>query len=380
MHIFTVRSKKLVSIGALVLILALAGGVARAWQPLRAWYYTRGLARATDTDRAVWVERIARLDRDALPGLLGYLHHADSRACVNVRLALAGLVERWEPADPRRVELATRLAESFAAMSIPGQQATLELQTIGLQALPSGEPLAATWPAVASLLAQATRQPHPEVRAGALALATRLVGQVRQADVLKGARELTQACLGDEAADNRIGAVRLALRPEVDLLEQVVPLLNDPVPEVRRTAMLAVGPAEEAIRTDYLLRWLHDADADVRKLCEKALRSRGLREEHLKLGRLITDARPRTRLQVLEILPHAHDLEPGVWLRHLSHDPEPAVRAAALRAAAEQPAIDLTDRIGQMAENDPSATIRQLARHYLSCQKAKSPPVPAILR
>src|SRR5262249_26046743 len=138
-----------------------------------------------------------------------------------------------------------------------------------------------TLAAVTRLLTEAARQPDAEVHARALALVAVLVGQVTSEDVQTGVRELTRACLRDERAANRVQAVRLALRPELDLLESVVPLLNDPVPEVRRTAMLAVGPAEEVIRTDALLRWLHDPDADVRKLCEKALRSRGLQEEHL---------------------------------------------------------------------------------------------------
>jgi hypothetical protein len=71
-------------------------------------------------------------------------------------------------------------------------------------------------------------------------------------------------------------------------------------------------------------------------------------------------------LQVLEQLRQANDLEPGVWLRRLSHDPVPAVRAAAARAAGENDQVDLSDRLTQMAQSDPSPTVRQLARYYLS--------------
>jgi hypothetical protein len=155
------------------------------------------------------------------------------------------------------------------------------------------------------------------------------------------------------------------MRREIEMHEHVVPLLNDPAPEVRQAAMLAVGPSSEVLATDDLLRWLHDPDADVRRLCEGALRSRGLHEDHVRLGRLMTDSRAGVRLQVVDCLRESSDLEPGVWLRRLSHDPAPAVRAAAVRAASEQTALDLTDRLEQMAENDPSPTVRQLARHYL---------------
>jgi HEAT repeat protein len=192
----------------------------------------------------------------------------------------------------------------------------------------------------------------------------------KSSSLCSACRELTQTCLGDEVPANRAHAVRLAARPQIALLEAVVPLLSDPVPEVRREAMLAVGPAQTAMSTDNLVRWLHDADAEVRTLCEKALRSRGLGDEHVKLGRLLTDSRPGVRLQVLSLLRQANDLEPGIWLRHLSHDSAPAVRAGAVRAAAEQAIGTLADRLEQMAQNDACPTVRQLAQYYLHSQKS----------
>jgi hypothetical protein len=137
--------------------------------------------------------------------------------------------------------------------------------------------------------------------------------------------------------------------------------------------MLAVSNSDELIATDDLLSWLHDPDPEVRTLCETALRGRNLDEKHLKLGRLITDARPAVRLEVLRSLRSATDLEPGVWLHRLSHDPAPAVRAAAVRAATESFSVNLTDRIRQIAQADPNDTVRQIARHYLSYQQ----PSPA---
>src|SRR5262249_34513341 len=155
-------------------------------------------------------------------------------------------------------------------------------------------------------------------------------------------------------------------QPEMGLLEQVPPLLSDPVAEVRREAMLAARSAPEGVvRTDHLLRWLHDPDEDVRRLCESVLRGRNMTEAHLKLARLLTDDRPAVRLQVREALQSETDLEPGVWLRLLSVDPDAAVRVAAIRAACSHPLVDLTDRIEQMAQSDPSPTVCQLARIYL---------------
>jgi hypothetical protein len=109
---------------------------------------------------------------------------------------------------------------------------------------------------------------------------------------------------------------------------------------------------------------LHDPDPEVRKICEDVLRDRGLRPEHLHLGRLLTDPHPGTRLEVLDHLGQVADLDPGLWLRRLSQDNSPAVRVAALRAMSQQKLVDLSDRIDQMAQSDPSPTVCQLARYY----------------
>jgi hypothetical protein len=64
----------------------------------------------------------------------------------------------------------------------------------------------------------------------------------------------------------------------------VLPLVQDPSPAVRRVAMLSVGSEEDLINEDDLLPLLHDADDEVRNLCEAALRGRGLKEMHIRLG------------------------------------------------------------------------------------------------
>jgi hypothetical protein len=104
----------------------------------------------------------------------------------------------------------------------------------------------------------------------------------------------------------------------------------------------------------------------VQNLCELALRSRGLTESHILLARLISDDRPSARLQVLRHLRDASDLDVGLWLRRLCQDSAPAVRAAAVRAAAAQSDVDLRQCLDEMAREDSSPTVRQLAGHYLS--------------
>ncbi len=142
-------------------------------------------------------------------------------------------------------------------------------------------------------------------------------------------------------------------------------------PPVRRAALLAVGPARDVIHDDQLLPCLHDPDPEVRRLCEIALSGRGLRPEYLELGRLLTDPRPAARLRVLDHLAGSTELDPGLWLRRLSHDPSPSVRVAAMRAMTQQHFVDLSDRIDQMARTDPSPTVCQLAQFYLNCHAQK---------
>jgi hypothetical protein len=328
------------------------------------WYYVRNLARAGDaSEREAWQGRVHRLGRAGLPPLLAGLRQADPRACTNLGQAL----REFPDSEVSPEELANALAESFPQFSGPGQQAALEtlLDCVRRQANTSD----ALLPAVARLVTAAAQTTDGQVHAGALKLAEAVAGDKEAKQLREPCRELVRACFRDDDVSIRILAVRLSQRPSLDLLEQVVPQLQDPNPEVRLAALLALGPAPEVLATDDLLQWLHDPDPAVRQLCETALRGRGLPDLHIQLGRFLTDAQPANRLQVLDLLRRAADLEPGVWIRRLSHDRAAAVRAAAVRAAAEQPFVDLSDRLEQMAQDDPSPTVRQLARYYLKSPK-----------
>jgi HEAT repeat protein len=204
-------------------------------------------------------------------------------------------------------------------------------------------------------------------------LASKIVDLGVPKEAISPCREFTLACLTDTSPVNRILAIRLAANAEIHLLERVTQLLKDPDPGVRRNALLAIGGIPEAIATDDLLASLHDPDPEARRLCEEILRGRGLSPEQVKLGAVLTDPDALKRLRVLEYLRFHSELEPGLWLRKLSHDPSPAVRAAAIRAAAEQNGVDITDRLKQLCQNDPSQTVRQVAQYYLSCRQRAKP-------
>jgi hypothetical protein len=360
----------------LVALMVLAGGV--AWVErgtLLAWFYLQRLAAADEAGREAWVGRVAGLGEEAVPGLLGMLGRPDPRACDNARATLERLVADWgSPEDPRTADLALHLAREFSRLSPAGQQQVLALTSAWFP--PDGPPACRSLlPAAARLLGEASASEDDGVQGAALELCARVLAQPNNAEVLRPAQDLVRAGLHAAAAPNRLRAVRLALHPGMNLLEQVVALLADPEVEVRRAALLAVGPASpDVVPDECLLPSLHDADPEVRRLCEVALGGRGLRPEFLELGRLLTAPQPATRLLVLDRLYRTPDLDPGLWLRRLSHDPSPAVRVAAMRAMTQQPLLDLSDRIDQMARSDPSPTVCQLARYYLTCPRPRPRP------
>ena len=359
--------KKLAVVAALLL-----GVAALAWWqrgPLLGWYILRGLASAGEQDRAAWAERVAGLDAEAVPGLVALLRRDDPRVCANAEAALAALAKRWGRDDARTAALAEQLASSFGGLATPGREAVLEWYLGLLHDLDAASATAAPLTATADkLLVSAARLPDKGVRVRALILAEVVLARLppRQTGLY---RDLALQGLSAPEAEVRAGAARLAMHPPLcadePLLEKVVPLLKDPSPEVRRAALLTVGLAEKTIGVDELVPLLQDGDAEVRRLCERALRGRGLLDSHIQVAKLISDRRPGERLQVVHHLRDADDLTAGVLLR-LSQDAAPAVRAAAVRFAAEDPAAaDFEERLLQMAREDASPTVRQLAAHYL---------------
>jgi hypothetical protein len=371
MSLFSLRGKIWLAVPALFLI----GVGTLAWverAALLRWYYLRGLAAAGEEDRPAWVERVAGLDSDAVPGLLDCLQRGDALACVNTEPVFALLAERWGADDSRWPDLAERLTEGFPRLPPHGQCSVLRILAAWLDKGRPVQPPAGVVGAAGRLLGQVTRSLEATVQAGALDLACLLAGRPGWTDA-GACRELVQASLHSPEVQVRTRAISLAVRPGMGLLEEVVALLSDPAAEVRREAMRSAGRLPEAATTDHLLPWLHDPDPDVRLLCEATLAQRGVQGEDLQLARLITDGRPAVRLQVLDHLlaDVNHRLEPGVWLRRLSVDPAPEVRVAAVRAAVENPQVDLSDRIDQIARTDPSPTVSQLARYYLSCQQQR---------
>lgn len=314
----------------LLAVLGLAGGAAYSQRTaLQTWYYAYKLENAPEGERQPWADRLVALGEPAVPRLLGCLRKDDPHLCTVARGGLEKLLAEWGPKDPRAGKLADRFFEAHPSFSPAGQIAALQL-------LPD------------------------LLNAGGVEAAAK-------------ARTIVSGALKERAAELRFLGITVASRAELNLLPAVVPLLDDPDANVRRAAMLVLGPVREGgggaeqplVSSDDLLKWLHDPDPEVRQICESSLRSsgRGLRDRDIRLGRLLTDPEPAERLKLLIDLPGEEDINLAVWLQRLSNDPDSAVRAGAARVAAERQ-VDFAERLDEMTRDDPDGTVRKIAEHY----------------
>src|SRR5262245_46840677 len=268
------------------LLLAFAVGL---WQRDRlwVWYCAERLERASDDRRPEWAEELMAVGEPAVPTMFRLLRHDDPGVCVAASRALKRLAGSWPVDDPRRLDFARQFVAAEPRFSTPGRAAALELLPFVLDS---------------------------------------------------GDREMSQKAKGvvgtaakSESVDVRIQAVATALRPEIDALEQITGLINDPDVGVRRAAVLALGPVRDgaapALGDDELLKCLHDPDDEVRRLCEMGLRSRGRSPRDIRLGRRYTAPDPAERQKLLLDLTHEDELDVAVWLERLTADPDPAIRA-----------------------------------------------------
>jgi hypothetical protein len=335
--------------------------------PVLRWYYLRELAAANEDTRTACVERAATLDTAIVPGALEHLQNRDPTICHNAESLLTCLIKAWGADDARTIWLADEFRERFDTFSPLGQIASLQVMTVVLR-----QDGARSWPAALTRntgeLVQACRD-RPELRSAALVLASVLLERVPSGQWVDTCRALAEKGLSDRLDRSRLAAVQLLMQPalqgETALLAKLVPMLRDPKAAFRRAAVVALAPARDVVGEDELLPLLHDDDIEVQHLCEAALRSRGLDDKHLELARLISDQRPAARLKVLDRLARVGDLDPAAWLRRLTVDPSPAVRAAAVRATVLYPDVNLNDRLREMVQQDPSETVRQNAQYYL---------------
>jgi len=361
------KRRVLITFGALLLVAAGLG----FWQRMSilSWLCVNRLAAASDEEQALWAERVAGLEQDAVPWVLRQLHSDEARVCSNMETVLALHARGWGGSDPRSEALLEELQHHFPNFSPAGKQSALRFP-IELFKSQTGKPTSATLTLGAGKLLEAASKDAATDDGPALRLASQISERVPQGQWHDTCRSMAMRGLDDVKPANRVLAIHLSLSPafadDEAVLGKIVPLLRDADARVRSAALVAVGASKDLATDDDLLPMLHDADDKVRRLCEVALRSRGLPDDHLLLARLVSDTRPAARLEVFNYLSRADNLEPGIWLKRLSQDKSPAVRAAAIRTAFAQQRTDMRERIRHMAATDESPTVRQIAAHYLA--------------
>ncbi len=353
---------------SLALCMVLAGFVWTQKEWALSWYYVRQLSYVYLEKRETWAKRVVSLDEYAVPRLLLQLHSNDALICGNMQHTLNLLAEKWGVTDPRSQRLVERMHAQFEQFSLVGQEkALLFLTKLLQQDAPKPLPPAITQNICEVLL---TADSKAELRPGALFLAAELVDCVAPGQWVAELRGMAERGLSERYPTTRVAALHLMkrgpMRHERALVERAIPLLRDEKAIVRRAALLALGSETEAVREEHFLMLLHDEDLETQYLCEMALRRRNLNDDDIKLARMISHKDPGVRMGILNHLPHMSELNLAEWLRQLCNDTESAVRAAGVRAAGDFTNVDLTDRLREMAEHDPSETVRQNARHYLN--------------
>ncbi len=309
-------------------IIALVGGAAFSQRSqLQSRYYAYRLERSSTDDRPIWLERLTALGEPAGLRLLKCLRKDDTNLCESARNGLSKLLADWGAKDDRSLRLAEDFFDEQPSFALAGQLTALQLL--------------------------------PELLAS------------ENVETSAKARTLVATALKAKAAEQRYLAIGVASRPELNLLPSLVPLLDDPEATIRRAALLVLGPIREGasgvdkpvIGDEALLRWLHDPDPEVRRVCEMSLHSRELGDRDIRLGRMLTNPDPIDRLRLLVELPREEDLDLNKWLKRLSEDGDSAVRAGAARLAAERN-LDFAERLEQMSLHDPDGTVRKIAEHY----------------
>jgi HEAT repeat protein len=342
-------------------LVSMASAATAAWltrDTWLAWYYLRGLRHASESDRDLWIGRVNSLGDDAVPRLVDFLQEDNPALCEKARLALAELCNNRNGNDAL---VLGQVSRGFDRLSFAGQQAAFSLFAARLRVDAS----AAMIESALRPMQTGAQSSCKDVRASAYDLLIVLVRRDENKEHFSLYRELVRRGIKEEDPLLRARAVCTAAVGEIGLQDRVTPLLRDPAAEVRRAAVLALGPASTVMHDDDLLPWLNDPDPEVCRLCELALEGRGIPRDGIRLGRMVTHSDIAVRLHAIHELLHQCERDPTQWFRRLSHDSAPSVRIAAIRAACRVH-VDLRDRLEEMVQGDESQTVRQLAAYYLA--------------
>lgn len=262
----------------------------------------------------------------------------------------------------------------------------------------SAEGAPASWPQmltpVHDLLASGLSDPDLNVRVSALGEVGRLWGWLpgreptpAEVDLLAdwklGLHTPTVRCLGDRSAKVRVAAVAaLGTLPINSAAAPAIPYLEDMSEdgaEVRRQVLSSFASRRALLTEEALLKRLYDPAPGIPETAEVILKTRGLNDEQISLGKMIYHPKPALRASVIPLLRDRTDIDPVVWFLQLTRDSEPSVRASAVEALAGRLSPEVRQRLAEMASSDQSPQVRQAASKIVppaSEKTAALPPLP----
>jgi HEAT repeat protein len=189
-------------------------------------------------------------------------------------------------------------------------------------------------------------------------------------------------CLASTDGSTRIAAINtLGYLPVDAAAAPAVAYLDDPATDVRRQVLLSFAGRPSVLTEDMLLKRLHDTDDAIRDAARTTLKVRGLSDELIGLGALMTSPKADQRASVIALVKDRADIDPIVWLLQLSHDADETVRMHAVEALGAQKSQTATikRRIVEMAKSDSSQQVRDAAAKQMPSTEettASLPPLP----
>lgn len=184
--------------------------------------------------------------------------------------------------------------------------------------------------------------------------------------------------LSDPEPQIRAASVlNLSMVPLDSVAEPAASRIRDRAPEVRRQALSGFARRPAILTEEDILERLYDEDPAMRLLARTILEQRGLNEEQIELGSQVFNPDPNFRKQIIAKLNGRDDVDPIVWLLHLSRDKDEGVRAEALKAMqGRSTSPEVVRRLTEMAVKDPSKSLRAEARKLLPAEAAAVLPAP----
>ena len=204
----------------------------------------------------------------------------------------------------------------------------------------------------------------------------------RISDWKEGIHPAVVRCLASNDPRTRAAAIySLGFLPIEAAAAPALAHVEDPSVEVRRQVVLSFAARRALLTEDMLIQRIHDEDQAIREAAFAALKLRGLNQEQISLGVMMTSPRADQRASVIALVKDRTDIDPVVWLLRLSHDKDESVRIRAVEAlgARQDEDASVRRRIVEMAQSDTSAEVRQAAGKLMPSAEettASLPPLP----